>query len=225
MRSLVRILAPLACGAIAGLAAIMLVALLAMALYGATVAGPTAPDGTEIQIDLPQNLQRRNTSSRGEGCCVFTSIHHAALWQDVPALQEFPKWLQAKGLSGGGYPGNVKARITAICKDRNVAEPEYIQVQGRDLEILKLATKTGRLPAVTYSRSPTGRYNGGTIAHMVNLPHATDSTFAVLDNNYLDPGKNIEWMSPAEFQKYPSLGGDYWAVILLNQGPPPCPTN
>src|SRR5438132_258415 len=136
--------------------------LLSGTTYGASVSGPTAPDGTEIQIDLPQNLQRRNTSSRGEGCCVFTSIHHAALWQDVPALQEFPKWLQSKGLPGGGYPGNVKSRITQICKERGLPEPEYIQVQGRDLEILKLATKTGRLPAVTYSKSPTGRYSGQT---------------------------------------------------------------
>ena len=188
----------------------------------ATVGGNVAPDGTEIQIDLPDSLQRSNTSSRGEGCCVFTSIHHSALWHDVPALQEFPKWLQSKGLSGGGYPGNVQARITAICKDRGLPEPDYVQVEGTDLEILKLACKTGRFPAVTYSKSPTGRYNGKRISHMVSLANATDKFFGVLDNNYIH---SSEWMTPTEFAKYPSLGGQYWAVVLLASGPPPVPLN
>lgn len=206
--------------------AILGLLLLAGFAFSATVGGNTAPNGAEIQIDLPPSLHRQNVSSRGSGCCVFTSIHHAALWSNVPALQEFPKWLQAKGLTGGGYPGNVKDRITAICKERGLPEPPYIQIQGKDLELLKLATKNGFFPAVTYSRSPTHRYGGSTIAHMVNLPHADDAFFSVLDNNYLaPPGQAYEWMTPAEFARIPEMGGQYWAVVLLVPGPPPPPTN
>lgn len=191
--------------------------------YGAKVGGNVAPDGTEIQIDLPGDLHRHNVSSRGSGCCVFTSIGHSARWQNIPTLIDFQKWIQAKGLPGGGHPGNVKQRITAICKEKGVPEPDYIQVEGKDLEILKAACKSGRFPAVTYSRSPTGRYNGGRISHMVSLPHATDSFFAVLDNNY--PGADkYEYMTPDEFMRVCNPGG-YWAVILLAPPPPPPPRN
>ncbi len=187
----------------------------------ASVGGKILPDGKEIQIDLPGELHRANTSSRGQGCCVFTSIHHASLWQNVPELNEFPKWLISKGLEGGGYPGNVKQRITDICKERGVPEPPYIQVEGPDLEILKLACKSGRMPAVTYSRSATGRYNGGRISHMVSLVNATDTCFTVLDNNYIGVDK-YEHLTPEEFSKAYAPG---WAVILLGPGPPPVPKN
>jgi hypothetical protein len=77
---------------------------------------------------------------------------------------------------------------------------------------------------VTYSSSPTGRYGGSRIAHMVSLVHADDRWFAVLDNNY--PGANlIEWMTPQEFQRtWTGMGGG-WAVILLAPPPPPPPVN
>jgi len=191
----------------------------------AKVGGQVAPDGrTEIQIDLPGDLHRANIESKGQGCCVFTSIHHSALWQNIPELQEFPKWLQKKGLTGGGYPGNVKERITAICKERGVLEPAYLQIENsKDIEILRLACKTGRFPAVTYSKSPTGRYGGGTIAHMVSLPHADQQYLAVLDNNYIGIDK-YEWMSADEFIKVANPRG-YWAVILLGPGPPIPPRN
>jgi len=59
---------------------------------------------------------------------------------------------------------------------------------------------------------------------MVNLVHADDRYFAVLDNNYV--GQNqIEWMTPEEFKRsWTGLGGG-WAVILLAPPPPPVPTN
>lgn len=187
---------------------------------GAAV-GRVAPDGTEPQIDLPNNLHRRNTASKGLGNCVFTSIHHSALWSEVPALMEFPKWLTAKGIPGGGYPSKVAKLIPEMCKDRNVPVPQYVQVEGNDLEILKLACRTGRMPSVTYSRSPTGRYGGRSIAHMVSLIHADDKWFGVLDNNY--PGADaLEWMSPEQFLRAYSPG---WCVILLEPGPPPVPRN
>ena len=191
---------------------------------GASVGGNTAPDGTPIHCDLPGDQHCKNVSSRGQGCCVQTSINHSARWQNVPALVDFHKWVQEKGLPGGAYPGAVDERLPRCCKDRGYPVASYIQIQNsRDLEVLRLACRTGRMPGVTYSRSPTGRYGGGRIAHMVSLPHADDKHFAILDNNF--PGADkYEWMTPAEFLKVCNPSG-YWAVILLEAPPPPAPTN
>lgn len=187
----------------------------------AVVGGKTSPEGTEIHVDLPGEYHRHNVSSRGSGCCVFTSIGHSARWQDVPVLIDFQTWIQSKGLPGGGYPGNVKDRITKICREKGVPEPPYLQVEGDDLDILKLACASGRMPAVTYSYSPTGRYGGRRIAHMVSLPHIDSSYAAVLDNNY--PGiDKYEWLDVDTFRKVYRPG---WAVILLSHGPPPVPRN
>lgn len=193
---------------------------------GAFVGGRTAPDGTEIQCDLPGDLHRRNTSSRGLGNCVFTSIHHAALWQDVPALQEFPKWLIDKGIPGGGYPGKVEKLIPQLCKDRGLPVPAYIQAENGDLEVLKLACKTGRMPCVTYSYSPTGRYNGSRISHMVNIVAAgagKSGYYVVLDNNYTGE-KAYEWLPESDYSKTFKGGGGWW-FVLLPAGPPPPPRN
>src|SRR5207253_893960 len=156
------------------------------------------------------------------GLCVFTSIAHAARWQNVPLLTDFRDWMKSK--PGGGYPTKVEKMIARIAKEKNSAAPDYVQIEGTDLEVLKLACRTGRMPAVTYSRSPTGRYGGQRIAHMVNLVHADDRHFVVLDNNY--PGADrYEWLSPAEFAKTYTGGSSGWAVILLSPGPPPPPRN
>jgi hypothetical protein len=191
---------------------------------GAKVGGPVAPDGTtEINCDLPGDLHLKNKGgSDGAGLCVFTSIAHSARWQNVPSLEDFRDWMTKH--PGGGYPQKVTQMILRKCQETGVPEPAYVQVEGKDLEILKLACKTGRMPAVTYSYSPTGRYGGGRIAHMVSLPHADNAWFCVLDNNY--PGVDAyEWMSPDEFQKTYSAGGNGWSVILLSPGPPPVPRN
>ena len=184
--------------------------------------GPTAPDGTRIRCELPGNLHRENTSSKGLGNCVFTSIHHSAVWQNVPALQEFPQWLIRKGIPGGGVPSKVDDLIPRMCRERGMPVPDYVQIEDRDLEVLKLACRCGRMPGVTYSRSPTGRYGGQVIAHMVNVVHADDRWFVVLDNNY--PGEDAyEWMSPRDFLRtyvHPQETAG-WSVILLAPPPPP----
>ena len=208
---------------------------LGIPVYGAKVGGQIAPDGTtELALDFPGRLHRHNVASppgTNNGCCVFTSIHHAALWQDVPELQEFPKWIQSKRLSGGGYPGNVDQRIAAICAERKVAKPEYLQFEGWDYALVKAAIGSGRMVSGTYSHSPTGRYGGQKIAHMVNYVHADDQWVAVLDNNYmpsagkLDHPDNYEWMTPAEMQTTNAPGGRGWIVVLLKQGPPLPPCN
>jgi hypothetical protein len=193
---------------------------------GAFIGGNRAPDGTEVHCDLPGDLHRSNTSSRGQGCCVWTSIHHAAVWQNVPAYVEAAKWIQGQGIPGGAYPGAVERYLPRMARERGLIQaPKFLNYQGSDLELLKLACKTGRMPAVTYSFSPTRRYGRSRIAHMVSLLHADDRWFAVLDNNYIGPNR-IEWLTPNEFRNtWTGLGdrGGGWAVILLAPPPPPPP--
>lgn len=190
----------------------------------ASVGGNVHEDGTEIHCDLPGAYHRRNTSSWGLGNCVFTSIGHSAEWHNVPALREFAKWIVEKGIPGGGHPDKVDDLIPKMAADRGLPTPPYLNVTSGDIELLKRACQAGYLVAVTYSKSPTGRYGGGKISHMVSLVHADDRHFVILDNNY--PGVDAyEWVTPEEFQKTCQLGGNYWAVILLNAPPPPVPTN
>ena len=200
-------------------ASLLLALALAAPAIAATVGGPVAPDGTEVQCDLPEQYHIRNRGgSDGAGLCVFASIEHAAIWQDVPEIQGIFEWMWRH--PGGGWPEKVTRVINQMCKERGVAPPAYLQVEGNDLEILKLACKTGRMPGVTYCFSPAGRYRGR-IAHMVSLVHADDERFGILDNNY--PG-SIEWMTPDEFRRvYACSTG--WAVILLDSGPPPVCVN
>lgn len=198
----------------------------------AKVGGSVAPDGTEIQCDLPCDQHCHNVSSRGEGCCTQTSVNHSARWQNVPALIDFHKWVQEKGLPGGGYPERMAQRIPACAKDRGYPAPAFVQIENsKDLEPLRLACATGRMVAVTYSRSPTGRYGGQTVSHMVSMPHCDSKWVGILDNNYMpkdqSPGgvvDNIEWMTPDEFIRVCNPRG-YWAVILLSPGPPSPPRN
>lgn len=190
---------------------------------GAKVGGNVAPDGTEIHCDLPgsQHLQNKGGSD-GAGLCVFTSVDHAARWQNVPALIGFRDYMTR--YPGGGWPEKLAKYITKICKERGVPEPRYVQIENsRDLDILRLATKTGRFVSITYERSPTGRYNGQRIAHMVSVPHVDDKWVAVLDNNYPGPDR-YEWMTPDEFLRVCNPKG-FWAVVLLDNPPPPPPRN
>lgn len=197
---------------------------------GASVGGPKSPDGDEMQTELPGDKHQRNIASKGLGCCVFRSLDHAARYQNIPALVNFPEWMVSKGIPGGGYPSKVESLIPRIAKDRGLPEPVYMQIENStDLELLHKALKSGRMVSITYSRSPTSRYGGSSIAHMVNVVHC-DSTsksgkkwVAVLDNNYI--GENAyEWMEHSEFLNICNRGG-FWAVILLEAPPPPIPHN
>lgn len=200
---------------------ILALLLFATAVGAATVGGNVAPDGTEVNCDLPRELHVKNRGgSDGAGLCVFASIKHSAMWQRVPPLEGIFEYMFTR--PGGGYPSKVDKVIDALCKSKGMPKPLYLQVEDRDLEILKLACKTGRMPGVTYSFSPSGRYGGQRIAHMVSLVHADDKLFGILDNNF--PG-TIEWMTPAEFLKTYTGGRNGWSVILLDSGPPPVPFN
>lgn len=189
------------------------------AIDRATIGGTTSPDGVEVQIDLPREFQLRNRGgSDGAGLCVFASLQHAARWQDVEPLTEIFEWMTTR--PGGGWPEKVDRVIDDLCRARKVAKPAYLQIEGTDLDLLRRACRTGRMPAVTFSFSPAGRYGGARISHMVNLVHVDEHRIAILDNNF--PG-SIEWMTPAQFLRTYTGGRKGWAVILLADGPPPPP--
>lgn len=187
--------------------------------------GPTSPDGLEeIACDLPASLHLRNVGGTdGAGLCVWASQQHTAMFQHVWLMQGVFDYMKTQ--RGGGWPERVDAVVALLAKKANEPVPPYIQVQAKDnLAILKLACKTGRMPAVTYSFSPTGNYNKQFIAHMVTLVHASDKWFCVLDNNY--PEK-YEWMDPQTFLQVHTRNGreNGWATIFLNDPPPAPPRN
>lgn len=190
-------------------------------LTAITIGGPTAPDGkTEVAVDLPLEVRLKNIGgSDGSGLCVFTSIAHSSRWQNEPLLSQFQAWM--KQHPGGGYPEKVDRMIAQISKEKGVKPPDYIQYQGNDPTVLKLALKTDRLPSVTYcGRDP--HYRGQSVAHMVNLVYLDDTQACVLDNNFI--GENeLVWMSAEEFLSRWKGGQQGWAVILLTPPPPPPP--
>lgn len=186
--------------------------------------GLTSPDGSEeILCDLPQKFHLRNRGgSDGAGLCVFCSLQHSSIWQHQWVTQDIFKWMWKR--PGGGWPEKVDKVIAQMAKEQGKPVPAYVQFQDKDIEILKLACKTGRLPAITYNYSPTGNYRGQMIDHMVSLVHATDKWFAVLDNNFPE---DIEWMDPGTFKNvYTRMGRrNGWSVVFLDPGPPPPPKN
>jgi hypothetical protein len=144
-------------------------------------------------------------------------MKHSGIWADEPIFSGLFEFMFTR--PGGGYPQKVDQMIDAFCKEKGTAKPLYIQVEGTDLAILKTACQAGLMPAVTYSFSPTGRYGGRRISHMVSLVGAGEKWFVILDNNY---PKSFEWMDEATFRKTYAPG---WAIIPLKLGPPPIPRN
>lgn len=119
---------------------------------------------------------------------------------------------------GGGYPEKVDRMI-----QKYAPGVQYIQDTTGNLELLRAAIKSGRMPGVTYGGSDP--HYGGYVAHMVSLVHLDDKWAVVSDNNF--PGDNQHvWMTVPEFvQRWKAGGGGGWSVILLNPGPPPIPYN
>lgn len=195
---------------------------------GASVGGPVSPAGLEIHADLPGERHRKNTASKGLGLCVFTSIHHCADQLNIPQLLEMPKWMIDKGIAGGGYPSKVTTLIERLCKERNAPVPDYFQVESpasQALPILQAACESGRMVCITYSRSPTGRYGGRGISHMVNCSHYDGKWGAILDNNYVGETA-YEWLTTEELTRACNGGdGRIWLVIFNAPPPPPPPHN
>lgn len=184
-----------------------------------SIGGPEK-DGVRIACELPNEWHIRNRGgSDGSGLCVFASCSHAGRWQNEPVFAGLFEWMWR--YPGGSWPQKTQQKIEQLAKEKGLPAPDYLQVEDADLELLKAACRSGRMPGVTYCTSATGRYGGRRIAHMVSLVHADDRHFVVLDNNF--PGENqYEWLSPDEFRRtYMCNGKAGWSVVLLSPPPPP----
>ncbi len=187
--------------------------------------GPTSPDGLEeIACDLPAKYHIKNVGGTdGAGLCVWASQAHTARYQHVWPMIDVFNYMKTQ--PGGGWPERVDKVTALLAKKAGEPLPKYIPVEAKnDLEILKLACRTGRMPGVTYSFSPTGNYNRQFIAHMVTLVHASDKWFCILDNNF---PSSYEWMDPQTFLNVHTKNQreNGWATIFLNDPPPSPPHN
>lgn len=185
--------------------------------------GNVAPDGREIDCDLPLRCRVKNRGgSDGAGLCVFASIKHSAVWQHVETLEQIFEWMFNH--PGGGWPEKVDAVIKQICQEKGQPVPSYVNYTGKDLEVLRVAVANGYMPGITYYYSPSGRYRGARISHMVSLVHFSGNWIGILDNNF---PSEIEWMDIQTFSQVTTggQGKNFWAVILLHPGPPPSPRN
>lgn len=194
----------------------ILIALSSVALAGFSPSStPAGPSGVRATVDLPRDRHMKNVGgSDGLGLCVFTSIRHAADWQNLIDLLDYRRWMESR--PGGGYPSKVDATLKAYCREKGIAIPEYIQHTGGDDAFLDLAIKTGRCPCVTYA----GRddFYRGRIAHMVNLVYLDQQHAAIVDNNR--PGVWL-WMTRSEFlSRWRDMSGG-WAFVFLAPPPPP----
>lgn len=180
--------------------------------------GPVGPAGQEVACDLIPELRKKNVGGRdGAGLCVFTSIMHAARYQQEPRLWNFQEQMRKE--LGGGWPEKVDAMIAKYGPGA-----QYAQHTGGDLAFLRAAIRSGRMPSVTYSGKDMHYGPRTRVAHMVNLVYLDDKAAAVLDNNFVGESQ-IVWMSVDDFaSRWRDMGGG-WAVVLLAPPPPPVPVN
>lgn len=181
--------------------------------------GGVTRGSTEVVTYLPVAERTKNVGgSDGAGLCVFSSIGHAARYQNIDALKNIQKWMRSK--PGGGYPSKVDKVIAQICQEQNVEKVQYLQYEGTDLSIIQAVLASGRMACVTYDgRDPHYRQH---IEHMVNVVACTNEWVCVLDNNFIEDG-GLVWLTPAEF-KSRWIGGNGrqgWLVVLLGPGLPP----
>lgn len=183
--------------------------------------GRTAPDGTEIRLDKPDELHQRNSSGRdGAGLCVYASARHSGLWHDEPVFQGMFEWM--KHQDGGSYPSKFARSVKDYAKQHNLPEPPYLSIEGLDLDALEQAVRSGYMPGVTVMRG----------AHMVTLVGAREGPgkWWVIEDNNSAPGV-FKWMTEQEFvgtHTWTDNGRQVaavsaWSVIPLTPGPPPPP--
>ena len=188
---------------------------------------PRLCEGVEVSCDYPATRHRKNIGGRdGAGLCVFTSVQHAADWQHLQPLgNDFQKWMSKQ--PGGGWPEKLTKMVREFCSDTKEPMPDMLQNVNGDLNLLTEAVNKGYLAGITYCRSPTGRYGGQTIAHMINCMGArlgpNKDIWCVMDNNF--PG-SYEWMDEKDFvRSFRGNGGNWFVIFLDKPQPPPIPRN
>jgi hypothetical protein len=179
-----------------------------------TVGGPT----DQVQADLPVSLRLKNIGGTdGAGLCVFTSITHAARFQNELGLWDFQKQMSHE--RGGGWPSKVDAMIKKYSPST-----QYLQYEGGDPSIIKAALQSGRMVCVTWNGYRDPHYHGQHIAHMVNCIAFSDQEVILLDNNFIGDAELLH-MTPADFLTGWKDSGSGWAVVLLASAPAPIPHN
>lgn len=195
---------------------------------------PWLPDGTPVHIDLAKKRYVKNTGGKGprgpgsgSGLCVFTSIMHACDWHHIRVYNTgFQKWMMDK--EGGGWPEKLTKMMRQFAEEMKIEMPDLLQNTNGDLDLLAETIQKGYLPGCTYCWSPTGRYGGGTISHMLNpvagraITKDGRKVWCVVDNNY--PG-TYEWMEEQQFAKTFKGNGGGWSVYVVAPEPPPIPKN
>ena len=189
----------------------------------ARVGGPRLEDGTEVDCDFPASQQMKNEGgSDGAGLCVFDSTNWAANYAGHFPLGDVQRgifrWM--KKHPGGGYPSKLAKMMKQYCAEMGIAEPEWLQVESDDLDVVAKLVQGNHLVGVTYCRSPTGRYGGRRIAHMLCCVAARagpQKLWGIVDNNYIG---TVEWMTEEQFRvAYTGYGGG-WCVAFKRPGPP-----
>jgi len=190
----------------------------------AAVGGRTSPDGVPLSVDYPGRRHLRNLEgSDGLGLCGYASNSMSMDWHNHREGRELLNWMTHR--PGGAYPAKFDKDMRDFWASKNQPVPKYMHYEGKDLSVLDKAVSSGRMVAGTYYRSPTGRYGGKRIAHMVDWVHADGTRYCVLDNNF--PGDAAyEWMTRDEAERTIKDGqGKMWLVIYSNPPPPPPPHN
>lgn len=190
----------------------------------AVVGGRVSPDGVPIQCDYPGERMKPNVGgSDGKGLCVFDSASWAMDWHRHREGYGLLEWMTRK--PGGGWPEKFDAMMAEFWREKGKPAPRYVQMEGDDIPFVIDALAKGKLVCGTYWRSPTGRYQGQRIAHMVCIAHHDGERVAVIDNNFCGADK-VEWMSAAEFRKtFLNSSGKGWAIAFDAPPPPPPPHN
>lgn len=209
---------------------LLVVTSVASAQPGFVVTKEPVYQGRRVTVDLPNSQHHRNVGgSDGYGLCVYSSAWHSALWQSVSDIYGFRKWMERR--PGGSYPTKFDSTMRQYCQEKGVPVPLYLQHEGGNVEVLELALKTGRAPAVTYC-GVDPNYGNQVIAHMVNLVLLDDEYACILDNNFVN---SYLWMPRKEFiarwtgtqtngRPYTIRGsrvGGGWTIILLDSPPTP----
>lgn len=189
-----------------------------------TVAGRISPDGVPIECDYPaERMQANLAGADGAGLCVFAAASWAMDWHGIDNGRDLLPWMQRK--QGGGWPEKFDAVMKEYFREKNQPVPGYTQMTGSDTTFVLKALATGKIVCATYNHSPTGRYNGRRIAHMVCIHHCDGERVAIGDNNYIG-SDNYEWLPMEQWQScFLGDNGKGWAIAFDAPPPPPVPHN
>jgi len=153
------------------------------------------------QIDFPRNEAIANIGSRvdGAGMCVMSSIEMAARWAGLEQMRGLRDWCAKE--PGGAYPSKVTRQIRGFCLEKKIDQPNYIQYEGPNSQVIEMTIGSGRMPAITWGP-----------AHMVAGLAMDKKRSAILDNNAID--RYPQWYDTPKFEKSWRGGGKNGWIFL-----------